>query len=83
MPEQEKTQSDQQLLREIRDTLMHLLEDVHEQGSRLARIEARANRADLLLTEFEPIIRLYATPVSAVVATRRARKQRREAPANG
>jgi hypothetical protein len=76
MPEQEKTQSDQQLLYEIKRMLDHLTTDIHA-------LAERQGRVDRLLTEFEPIIRLYASPVSAYTAARHARKARRETPANG
>jgi hypothetical protein len=76
MPEQEETQSDQQLLYEIKRMLTHLTTDIHA-------LAERQGRFDRLLTEFEPIIRLYTSPVSAYTAARHARKQRKGAPANG
>jgi hypothetical protein len=79
MPDQEETQSDQQLrsaMQEIRTMFAHIQEDMHA-------LADRQDRVDRLLTEFEPIIRLYASPVSAYTAARHARKQRKGAPANG
>jgi hypothetical protein len=76
MPEEAKTHSDHQLLCDINRKLEHLTVDMHA-------LAQRQDRVDRLLTEFEPIIRLYASPVSAYTATRRARKLNKEATANG
>jgi hypothetical protein len=79
MPAPDETQSYQLLLNEIRNLrgmLEHVMTDVHA-------LAERQDRVDRLLTEFEPIIRLYASPVSAYTAARHARKQRKGAPANG
>jgi hypothetical protein len=76
MPQGTETQSDHQLLCDINRKLEHLTVDMHA-------LAQRQDRVDKLLTEFEPIIRLYASPVSAYTATRRARKLNREATANG
>jgi hypothetical protein len=75
----EETQSDYQLrcaLQEIKTMFAHIQEDMHAQAR-------RQDRVDKLLTEFEPIIRLYASPVSAYTASRRARKTHKEPPPNG
>jgi len=69
MPETTETLSDNQLLLVIAGQLEHLTADVHALAERL-------NRMDRLVTEFEPIIRLYASPVSAYTAARQARKRR-------
>jgi len=74
----EETQSDYQLrcaLQEIKTMFAHIQEDMHA-------LAERQGRVDRLLTEFEPIIRLYASPVSAYTASRRARKLNREVPAS-
>jgi hypothetical protein len=79
MPEQEETQSDMLLhsaMQEIRTMFAHIQEDMHA-------LADQHDRVDKLLTEFDPIIRLYASPVSAYTAARHARKQRKGAPANG
>jgi hypothetical protein len=79
MPEQEETQSDMLLhsaMQEIRTMFAHIQEDMHA-------LADQQDRVDKLLTEFDPIIRLYASPVSAYTAARHARKQRKGAPANG
>ena len=70
MPENEKTLSDNQLLHVIAGQLEHLTADIHALAERL-------DRMDRLVTEFEPIIRLYASPVSAYTASRQARKEQR------
>jgi hypothetical protein len=75
----EETQSDMLLhsaMQEIRTMFAHIQEDMHA-------LADQQDRVDKLLTEFDPIIRLYASPVSAYTAARHARKQRKGAPANG
>jgi len=62
-------------LQEIKTMFAHIQEDMHA-------LAERQGRVDRLLTEFEPIIRLYASPVSAYTASRRARKLNREVPAS-
>jgi hypothetical protein len=86
MPPGQETQSENELLQVIVAGIDHLATDIHDLTRRLAGIEKRlalietkATRADALLTEFEPVIRLYASPVSAVAASRRSRRARREA----
>lgn len=79
MPEEAKTQSYYQLHCEVmnlRGMLEHIMTDMHA-------LAERQGRVDRLLTEFEPIIRLYASPVSAYTASRRARKLNREVTASG
>jgi hypothetical protein len=85
MAHPEKTLSDSELLLVIAGAIEHLTIDGHHLERRLAAIEDRltaletkAGRADAMLTEFEPIIRLYASPVSAYTAARRGRRARRE-----
>jgi hypothetical protein len=71
------------LLCDINRKLEHITTDLHQLTGWAAGMSDRQNRVDKLLTEFEPIIRLYASPVSAYTATRRARKQQKEATAHG
>jgi len=76
MPETTETLSYQQLLNVIGGQLEHIISDLHHLTEEVARLQARSVRVDAMLTEFEPIIRLYASPVSAYTAARQARKRR-------
>jgi hypothetical protein len=88
MPESVKTLSDNEQLKVIAGALEHLAVDIHnlqasveKLGTRLDELHgqqtiliAGAKRQDALLTEFEPVIRRFASPVAALTAKRRARK---------
>ena len=81
MPESVKTLSDNEQLKVIAGALEHLAVDIHnlqasveKLGTRLDELHgqqtiliAGAKRQDALLTEFEPVIRRFASSSSSII----------------